>query len=149
MGKSSLPRARSEADRFWEKVDAEGDCWVWMAAIHPSGYGLFRSKSQGRAHRWAWEYLVGPIPQGMTIDHRCLVKRCVNVAHLEVVSVSENSRRAHTSRTRREKSHCPRGHEYTEENTYRNQGGRYCRKCGIRATLAWYHARRAKDTPLI
>ena len=89
--------------RFTDKMFVFGECWLWMGAKQGKGYGCFcwggRSKSV-LAHRFAYEVLVGPVPEGLTIDHACLNKLCVKAiadehgpAHLEVVTRSENSRR--------------------------------------------------------
>lgn len=118
--------------RLWAKVatDANG-CWIWTAAINHNGYGLFLGpRDQGMpafnaAHRWAFVAAVGPIPEGMTLDHLCYVRACVNPAHLEPVTIEENIRRATSRRTG-----CKRGHAYTPENTYVGSDGyRKCRRC--------------------
>ncbi len=86
---------RPVADRFWEKVDATGDCWEWLGSRHSKGYGWFRMGSQmKKAHRVAWVLLIGPIPDGLTLDHLCLNPPCVNPDHLEPVTAAENTRRA-------------------------------------------------------
>jgi hypothetical protein len=79
------------ADRFFAKVDQSGDCWLWTAALFSNGYGAFRlGPKQVRAHRWAYEHFVGPIPTGAVVMHRCDVKRCVNPDHLTTGSQAEN-----------------------------------------------------------
>ena len=89
----------SDFDRFWAKVDAAGDCWEWSASRNPLGYGVFfRSRNGGKAvmvpaHRFAWESLVGPIPNGHQIDHRCFNPSCVNPSHLEPVTPLVNTLR--------------------------------------------------------
>ena len=82
----------SNEDRFWPKVDKSGDCWEWLAAKTEKGYGVFTKtpRTYIRAHRMAWELERGPIPEGMTIDHLCYNEGCVNVDHMEVVSLQEN-----------------------------------------------------------
>lgn len=85
-------------ERFLSKVDKRADgCWHWTAALMPNGYGYFRVSTPRRrmvyAHRAAYELLVGPIPDGMVIDHLCRNKSCVNPEHLEVVTQGENVRR--------------------------------------------------------
>mgnify|MGYP000973126273 CR=1 FL=1 len=94
----------------------EGDCLVWQGAIQSRGYGSV-GDGNGRTiltHRAVYEELVGPIPDGMTIDHvasrGCRTKRCVNVLHMEPVTRGENSRRAAV------KSHCIMGHPLSGDN---------------------------------
>ena len=85
---------RSEAERFWEKVDATGDCWEWTSSRTRKGYGGFRAVSGwASAHRWAYEHLVGPIPPGLQIDHLCRVRHCVNPDHMEPVTNQVNQLR--------------------------------------------------------
>lgn len=129
---------RSEADRFWEKVDISGTCWEWTAAKMKYGYGRFRSggsyENGGRivfAHRWAYEYLRGPIPAGLVLDHLCRNPSCVNPDHLEPVTSGENVLRGSGLAAKNAaKTHCPQGHDYTDENTHRDSlGRRNCRAC--------------------
>lgn len=141
-----MPRWPNAEERFWARVrkGADSDCWPWLASTSYDGYGRIRlTGRRGRmvlAHRFAYEQLVGSIPDGLDLDHRChseAVARgscaggsscphraCVNPAHLEPVTRLENTRRGRGART-----HCKRGHEYTPENTYIWQGTRYCRAC--------------------
>lgn len=95
----------SDAERFWSKIDKNGPipshlpelgpCWVWTSpSVNPRGYGAFRlGKSHVQAHRYAYELLEKPIPDGLTIDHLCWNILCVNPAHLEPVTMAENLRR--------------------------------------------------------
>lgn len=81
---------RSLEERFWAKVDKSGDCWLWTGARNPYGrIGIGRHRTV-LAHRVAWELMVGPIPDGMKIDHRCRVVACVNPDHLRVVTHKQN-----------------------------------------------------------
>lgn len=84
----------STAERFWRKVTKTDRCWLWTGSLQSRGYGCvgFGGKRY-LAHRLAYEWLVGPIPDGLTIDHLCRVKACVNPAHLEPVTGAENTRR--------------------------------------------------------
>lgn len=79
-------------------VDENG-CWVWQLALTSDGYG-YKNLHRGHgvmAHRWFYEQLVGPIPEGLTIDHLCQVRACVNPAHMEPVTLEENiARRGRT-----------------------------------------------------
>lgn len=87
--------------RFWSRVERRGDgeCWPFRGTILNTGYGQFRTANARRviAHRYAYELAIGPIPDGMSIDHvrvrGCGGGSCVNPAHLEVVTPSENTRR--------------------------------------------------------
>ena len=90
------------AERFWAKVDTSGDCWVWTAARNGFGYGKF---SVGRGHdvpayRWAYRFLVGPVPRGYLLDHLCRNRLCVRPDHLEPVTHAENIRRGWQAATR-------------------------------------------------
>lgn len=79
---------------FWAKVEKTSTCWLWTAGRTTGGYGQCYSPAKGYAHRTAYELLVGAIPYGMTLDHLCRVRHCVNPAHLEPVTSAENTRRA-------------------------------------------------------
>lgn len=87
--------------RFWSYVDQDGPggCWLWTGARTTAGYGTFSVDSGSvYAHRWSYEHHVGPIPEGLTIDHvharGCRHTHCVNPEHLEAVTQAENNRRA-------------------------------------------------------
>jgi len=78
--------------RFWAKVDKNGPggCWVWTGALADTGYGIFNLRAKlNNTHRVAYEWLVGPIPDGMHLDHLCRVRACCNPAHLEPVGQEE------------------------------------------------------------
>lgn len=85
-------------DRFWPKVDKSDlkGCWVWLGAKRSTGYGVINLGGRGvglaQAHRVAWNLLVGPIPEGMMLDHLCHNPVCVNPDHMRVCSNTENSR---------------------------------------------------------
>jgi hypothetical protein len=95
MGTIWSKKFKDPSERFWSKVDASASCWVWTAATAGQGYGKFTLSSDGKstypyAHRHSWELLVGPIPDGMTLDHLCKNRKCVNPDHLEVVTQAVN-----------------------------------------------------------
>jgi hypothetical protein len=124
-------------ERFMAKVDKqENGCWLWTAATDRQGYGHFSFKRRlSRAHRVAYELLVGPIPDGLILDHLCRNPSCVNPTHLEAVTVGENTRRGNSPAAQQARqSHCKRGHPFTPENTLMEAGGRSgvpCRRCRI------------------
>lgn len=79
--------------RFWAKVQTArpDECWLWLGAMMPHGYGHFE---QNTAHRFAYEDMIAPIPAGLHLDHLCRVKHCVNPYHLDPVTADENNKRA-------------------------------------------------------
>jgi hypothetical protein len=124
--------------RFWANVypcPVTG-CWHWGAAIFAKrgGYGNFciRGKSR-KAHVVAYELLVGPVSDGLVLDHLCRVTCCVNPDHLEPVTPGENTRRAHSpSMLSRQSGRCVSGlHLMTPDNVYirPDNGRRWCRAC--------------------
>ena len=136
--------------RFWPKVNkaGSGGCWLWTAgrSSRSRGYGdCWFARRMLRAHRVAFELVTGPIPDGLELDHLCRVRLCVNPDHLEAVTHAENVRRGDGGRNQSDKTHCPNGHEYSAENTYRRPGQpswRYCRACAALRTNRRRTARR-------
>lgn len=118
-----------------DRTGVTGLCFQWTGALHAAGYGNVYNREDKRtwlAHRLSYTLAVGPIPRGLTIDHRCHNRQCVNPAHLQVVTRGENTRRAQARRSvNRSKTHCKRGHELNGDNAYvRNEHGhRTCRAC--------------------
>ena len=144
------------AQRFWAKVEFTATCWLWTATLTRKGYGQFYPTTTPGvpAHRWAYEFCIGAIPEGLQIDHLCRVRRCVRPDHLEVVTPRENHRRGlaplllaqYLQRLRESgeltggaiamrerqwaKLHCPQGHPYDSLNTsITAKGHRNCRTC--------------------
>lgn len=156
----------SNVTGFWSRVDKDGPipecrpdlgpCWLWRGKIDRDGYGMSSTPrlrmdvaKTPRAHRVAcldrFDSIQASTP---VLDHLCRVRHCVNPEHLEPVTTQENSLRGigHNSL----KTHCPRGHEYTAENTYTRRqskiaGGelaRVCRACAIRRMKEYDQARK-------
>lgn len=115
---------RSTTPEKFEKYTLRAaECWEWTGHKYGNGYGAITHRGrQVLAHRWAYEHFIGPIPEGLTIDHLCRNRACVNPAHMEPVTGRENTRRAM-------RSHCIHGHAFDAENTYMHNGKRYCRTC--------------------
>lgn len=86
-------------DRFWSKVrDDPTGCWLWTGAIALNGYGQWAANGVTKStHRLAWRELRGEIPDGLHIDHLCMVRNCVNPWHMELVSSKVNTRRRFTA----------------------------------------------------
>jgi hypothetical protein len=98
---------------------------MWTGATSNGGYAWFRHGEDSGAHRVAYRWLVGDIPDGLHLDHLCRNVACVNPYHLDPVPAAVNSRRAAQAQTA-----CKHGHDYDEGNTaYDRHGYRYCRTC--------------------
>lgn len=122
------------------EIDEEAGCWNWTARFDRQGYGRIRyAQREFAAHRAVYEFLTGAIPDGLTIDHLCCNKACVNPDHLEPVDGPENTRRWAATIT-----HCHRGHEFSPENTYRAGSRRSCRLCGRLRSAKYAERKRSK-----
>ena len=109
-------------------------CWEWIASINHGGYGLFKFNNKMIiTHRFIYEYYHGSICPDLTIDHLCRNRKCVNPVHLEQVTQQVNISRGNTGKHHNHynkfKTHCPQGHPYSEENTYRFKNSRKCKTC--------------------
>lgn len=148
----TAPCRSSTEEKFWAKVDKGDSCWQWQGGAFPNGYGYLLEFPGPRpgvgithlAHRYAYRLLVGPIPEGLDLDHLCRNRACVNPDHLEPVTRRENLIRGETIPARAvAKTHCIHGHEFTPENTYiAPNGTRHCKECSRAKCRKQYWARK-------
>lgn len=136
-------------ERFWARVDKSEECWVWTSTKNSQGYGMVIVQSPGdpsiplhiRAHRLSYLLHFGPPPDRLMVLHRCDNPPCVRPDHLFLGTAADNARDM-ASKGRagaQQRTHCPHGHPYDEENTYivPRTGHRQCRICRQR----WRDAR--------
>ncbi len=159
------PRGSGLKARLLAKVEMHpSGCWRWQGGTDQKGYGnfLIAPRRSQRAHIAAYEAFVGPVPDGLQLDHLCHTRdkscklgkdcphrRCVNPEHLEPVTPDENRRRGrglyNLGARQVEKTHCPPGHPYDEANTYvRPNGARNCRDCKRERDAAYRRTRRER-----
>ena len=133
-------------ERYWNKVDKQGPvpsvpglgrCWEWIGGTVPTGYGRFKvGLFTYRAHRYSWILANGKVPKGLELHHLCNNRRCVNPAHLRLISHADHMKLS----LRANQTHCWRGHLLSGDNMRRDtRGNRTCKTC---ATIR-LHARRA------
>ena len=142
-------------ERFWQRVDQAGGpeaCWPWTGSHNSAGYGIAMVQGPGdpspllsmKAHRLSYLLHIGPPPASVLVLHSCDNPPCVNPAHLRLGTQQQNMQDA-IARGRHgalNRTHCPKGHEYTPENTYvvPRTGHRQCVTCREQ----WREAARAK-----
>lgn len=123
-------------------VVSDSGCWEWTASRNIGGYGMIWFEGRPRvAHRVAYGLLVGAIPDGLTLDHLCRVRHCVNPAHLEPVTMYENMLRGESFSARQARqTHCKNGHPLSGDNLYSNPNRkqRVCRTCRTAYVRAYY-----------
>lgn len=140
-------RAILAAQRVLKRVEiSESGCWLWHGANY-RGYGQvnYYCPDKGRTipvrvYRLLYEYMVGPIPDGLEIDHLCMERRCCNPDHLEPVTRAENLRRSNTTRRRVRKRFCIYGHP----RLFRENGTVTCVECNLRASRAYRERKRVE-----
>lgn len=145
--------AKTQEERFWEKVDKSGICWEWLGG-KSRGYGTFRFLSPGGksmtvgAHRVSYFWLTGQFGEEFGhIDHLCRNPSCVNPEHLEMVTPGENALRGiGPTAVNSKKTHCIYGHELSGPNLInRSDGGRSCRVCRRKTAREWARKKAAKN----
>lgn len=132
---------------FTRRLVTDDGCWQWPGAVSKYGYGQMSLKDyRGPVHRLAFMLFVGPIEDGLVVDHEChnrsdceggwdcLHRRCFNPDHLRATTHGSNIRSGRVGSAARAKTQCPAGHPYDEENTYVRTAGegmasRHCRAC--------------------
>lgn len=127
-GTTAAPERIDHLQRY--EVDGNG-CWLWTGTVYWNGYGSISEATYGTglAHRASYEHHVGPIPDGMDLDHLCRVRRCIAPHHLEPVTHAVNIQRGHDARMQ---GRCSRGHDQTLPGarwTEPGTGRSYCRRC--------------------
>lgn len=135
------------AERFWKKVRKTDECWLWEGAINSKGYGSIHRALYGEAtaHRYSYVTSVGPIPEGLDLDHLCRIRHCVRPTHLEPVARRINILRGNSLQAlNARKTTCDNGHVFDEHNTYIFRGYRLCRSCN-RAAVGRYKTRKRAE----
>ena len=136
-------KRKSVLERFTEKwvPDPKSGCWLWIASCNNKGYGNFgRNNKTAKAHRVAYELYRGPIPKGLTIDHLCRTRSCVNPNHMEIVSLKINILRGYApSANHARKTHCVHGHPFDGKNLGLYKKRRFCRTCKNERSRSYYH----------
>jgi hypothetical protein len=148
VGDQRRTRHPPAEERFWAKVDKNGPvvkselgpCWLWTAGTTDGGYGKFNPTARRTvlAHRFSYELEIGPIPDGLTLDHLCRNRPCVRASHLEPTTQRVNILRGEgVAAINAAKTHCDNGHEFTEANTRYTSTQRVCRICARETVRRW------------
>lgn len=172
-----MPRKRTAAERAavfhqnyritdevnWSRPDL-GPCWLWTRPLDKQGYGHFGTRERSStSHRYSYELHVGPVPEGLELDHLChdpetctVVpatlcphRACVAPNHLNPTDQASNKRRGRRERPMngqhwRDLTHCVNGHPFDEENSYWNGRQRVCRTCIYEATARQNEKKKAE-----
>ena len=111
-------------ERFIQRIrlvdgPLETQCWMWTARLDDCGYGWFSCKHKNhKAHKYAYEAVLGSVPCGQELDHLCRNRACANPFHVEPVTHTENVARGIAGLWQRQKTHCSKGHPFDAQNTY-------------------------------
>ena len=128
--------------RILPRISLQGTCWIWIGSLNRKGYGSIRIGGRNGAskpvHRVVYELYFGPMPKGLVSDHLCRKRPCCNPLHIEPVTARTNTLRGIGQGVlNSRKRFCPKGHEYTKQNTRITYGRRRCRVC-LRAAKRIY-----------
>lgn len=133
-------------DRLRKFISVEGNCWIWTGALSTKGYGTAWWGGKCReVHAVLYDLLVGPVPDGFELDHKCRTPKCCNPGCLEPVTHQVNVLRGISfAAVNAVKTHCPQGHLLAGDNLYIYRGSRYCRACHKQHSLNWARAHSLK-----
>jgi len=140
-----MPAAKSLLAKLEDKILVGDECWEWIGATSGGYGGLKVDGRMAKAHRLVYELLVGPIPDGLELDHLCRNTSCVKPSHLEPVTHAENVRRGRAGENSKVKTQCPQGHLYTGDNLVVTNGRRVCRTCRNASSLRHFHRKRGQS----
>ena len=145
-------RIEDVVGHFWTYIDKTDTCWLWTGS-KVGGYGVYSTGAtrglEEQAHRFAWQALVGEIPEAMELDHICGIRNCVNPGHLQLVEQGFNRKQGLkvARANQKARTHCKRGHEYTDENTYiEREGWRRCKSCQALSQKEYHERKRVAKT---
>lgn len=117
---------------LFRRIDEITGCWLWIGSLEWNGYGILSIKNKSyRVHKISYEEFVGPVINLVLHKIICPNKHCFNPEHLYDGDIVDNAQDTikMNKNVNLNKTHCIRGHEYTKENTYIQQGRRSCRIC--------------------
>lgn len=150
---AEMARKLNLKDRLLSRVSlSNSGCWEWTGHLTSTGYSQMtvgsrtdKTRTNTQAHRVSYAVFVGELVDGLQIDHLCRNRKCINPKHLEQVTCAENLRRGNPAwKQQMARTHCPKGHEYSESNTYvRKSGGRMCKECSRISCRVRARAKRA------
>lgn len=137
----SIPVLNDVPDYFWKRIEMTDGHWLWTGYMNRGGYGTAcMNRAKYYAHRVFYTVFIGPIPEGLQIDHLCRVKNCVNPEHLEAVTIYENISRV-SEEARARKEYCLQEHSQDANNHYlTSDGRRRCNQCRTEYMRRYRHS---------
>jgi hypothetical protein len=137
-----MPQRPATESEFWSRADPDGDCLIWQRSTFSKGYGRIELFGEVLAHRVAYIFANGPIPEGMLVLHSCDTPSCIQPRHLFLGDQGDNMRDMSSKgrAANQQKDRCTSGHLFTDDNTYIDpRGARYCLTCRRRRDRERYH----------